>query len=224
MRVVARSRANPYGRKRLRNHRVDCEVYSTMNRPEQGGDSASGRLSTRSGRCAPRPRVDNPEALLRPPPRPGRTQASASDFMPATSVSTGNRVKWMIDAIQPRMQAWFEKFLTTELSQVARVCLDRTVPAVVDEHVRTATPPLWDELLPTLDRREVVAAVATVDDESLSGHGSKGSDQLRGGQSSGHDPLPPKQKLTLARSATLPLRILGKLTLNRSAPHPGSVQ
>ena len=103
MRVVARLRAEPYGRKRLRNHRVDREAYSAMNRPEQGGDSASGLLSTRIGRGAPRPRVDSPEALLRPPPQPGRMRESASDVMPAASVGTGNRVEWMIDATQPRM-------------------------------------------------------------------------------------------------------------------------
>ena len=140
--MVARSRAEPYGRIRLRNHRVDREAYSTMDLPEQVGDSASGRLSTRSGRGAPRPRVDNPEALLRPPPRPGRTRASASDVTPAASVGTENYVQWMINAIQPRIQAWVEEFLATELPQVARVCLDRTVPALVDAHVRSAIPPL----------------------------------------------------------------------------------
>ena len=81
----------------------------------------------------------------------------------------------MIDAIQPRMQAWVEEFLTTELPQVARVCLDRTMPALVDEHVRSAIPPLLDELLPTLVRREVLTALATVDDESPSGAALKGA-------------------------------------------------
>ena len=56
----------------------------------------------------------------------------------------------MFDGIQPCMQAWVEGFLTTELSQVAGVCLDRTVPALVDTHVRSAIPPLLDELLPAL--------------------------------------------------------------------------
>ena len=84
-----------------------------MNRPEQGGDSASGRLSTRSGKGAAPPGVDNREALLHPPPQPGRTRASASDVTPAASVGTGNRVQWIINAIQPRMQAWVEEFLTT---------------------------------------------------------------------------------------------------------------
>ena len=172
---MARSHAEPYGRKRLRSHRVDREAYSTMNRPEQGGDSASGRLSTRSGRGAPRPRVDNPEALLLLPPQPGRTRASAPDVTPAASVGTGNRVQWMIDAIQPRMQSWVEEFLTTELPQVSPFCLDRTIPALVDEHVRSAIPPLLDELLPTLVRREVVTALATVDDESPSGTALKGA-------------------------------------------------
>ena len=65
--------SEPYGQKRLRNHRVDREAYSMLNRSDQGGDSASGRLNTRSGRGAPRPRVDNREALLRPPLQPGRT-------------------------------------------------------------------------------------------------------------------------------------------------------
>ena len=66
---------------------------------EQGRDSASGSLSTRSGSSAPRPRVDNPEALLRPPLRPSRMRAFASDVTPAASVGTENRVQWMINAI-----------------------------------------------------------------------------------------------------------------------------
>ena len=118
-----------------------------MNRPAQRGDPASGRVSTLRFIGAPRPRVDNREALLRPPPQPGCTLASASDVTPASSVATGNRVQWMIHAIQPCMQAWVEECLTTEISQVARVYLDRTVPALVDEHVRNAIPPLLDELL-----------------------------------------------------------------------------
>ena len=194
-----------------------------MNRPEQGGDSASGRLSTRSGRSARRPRVDNPEALPHPPLHPGRTQASASDVTPAASVGTGNRVQWMIDAIQPPMQAWVEAFLTKEPPQVACVCLDRTVPALLDEHVHSAIPSLLDELLPILVRREVVTALATVDYESPSGTA------LNGAISSAvaivwPRPFPPKQGSMRARSATQPLRILRKRTLNRSAPHPGSVQ
>ena len=74
----------------------------------------------------------------------------------------------MIDAIQPRMQAWVEEFLTTDLPQVARVCLDRTVPTLLDEHVRSAILPLLEELLSTLVPREVVTDLATVDDESPS--------------------------------------------------------
>ena len=139
------------------------------------GDSASGCLSTRSGRGARRPRVDNPEALLRPPPHPGRTRASFSEVTAAASVGKGNRVQWMIDAIQLRMQAWVEAFLTTELPQVARVCFDRTVPALADEHVRSAIPLLLDELLPALVRREVVTALATADDEYPSGTALKGA-------------------------------------------------
>ena len=141
---------------------------------DQGGDSASGRLSTRCGSGPPRPRVDNPEALLRPPPRPGRMRASASDVTPVASVGTEKRVQWMINAIQPRIQAWVEAFLATELPQVARVCLDRTVPAPVDAHVRSAIPPLLDELLPVLVQRVVATALATVD-ESPSGTALKGA-------------------------------------------------
>ena len=146
-----------------------------MDLPDQEGDSASGRLSTRSGSGAPRPRVDNSEALLRPPTRPGRTRASSSDVTPAASVGTENRVQWMINAIQPRIQAWVEAFLATELPQVARVFLDRTVPALVDAHVRSAIPPLLDELLPVLVQREVATALATVDEESSSGTALKGA-------------------------------------------------
>ena len=95
-----------------------------MNRPEEGGDSASRRLSTRRGRGAPSPRVSNPEALLCPPPQPGLTRSTASDVTQAASVGTVNRVQWMVDAIQPRLHAWLEAFLATELPQVARLCLD----------------------------------------------------------------------------------------------------
>ena len=146
-----------------------------MDLPDQGKDSASGRLSTRSGSGAPRPRVDNPEALLRPPRRPGRTRASASDVTLAASVGTENRVLWMINPIQPRIKAWVVEFLATELPQVARVCLDRTVPALVDAHVRSAIPPLLDELLPVLVQREVETALATVDEQSPSGTALKGA-------------------------------------------------
>ena len=55
------------------------------------------------------------------------------------------------------------------------MCFDRPVPALVDEHVRNAIPPLLDELLPTPIRREVVTALATVDDESPSGTALKGA-------------------------------------------------
>ena len=81
----------------------------------------------------------------------------------------------MIDAIQPRLQGWVEEFLATELPQVAGVGLDRTVPDIVDAHVRSAIPPLLDEFLPSLVRREVVTALATVDNESLFGTALKGS-------------------------------------------------
>ena len=91
------------------------------------------------------------------------------------SPTTSNRVQWMIDAIQPRMETWVEEFLTTKLPSVARVCLDRTVPALVDEHMCSAIPPLLEEILPTLVQREVVTALATVDDESPSGTARKGA-------------------------------------------------
>ena len=44
----------------------------------------------------------------------------------------------------------------------------------VDAHVRSAIPPLLDELVPTLVRREVVAALPTEDDESPPGTALKG--------------------------------------------------
>ena len=81
----------------------------------------------------------------------------------------------MIDAIQPRVQACVEEFLTTELPEVARVCLDRAVPALVDEQVCSAIPPLLEEQLPTLLRGPVATALATVDDESLSCTALKGA-------------------------------------------------
>ena len=81
----------------------------------------------------------------------------------------------MIDAIQPHMQARVEEILTTEFPQVARVCLDQMVPAPVDEHVRSAIPLLLDKLLPTLVRREVMTALATMDYESPSGTALKGA-------------------------------------------------
>ena len=139
----------------------------------------SGRGAPRprvdNGRGAPRPRVDNPEAMLRPLPQPGRTRSFASNVTPAASVGTVNRVQWMIDTIQPRLQAWVKSFLATKLSQVARVCLDRMVPELVDEHVRSAIPRLLDELLLALVRRESLTALATVDEESPSGTALKGA-------------------------------------------------
>lgn len=66
----------------------------------------------------------------------------------------------MIDAIQPRLQAWVEAFLATELPQVARVCFDRTVREVVDEHVWSAISPLSHQLLPALVQFEVVLVQA----------------------------------------------------------------
>ena len=144
-----------------------------MNRPEQAGDSETGLLSATSGRGALRPGMDIPEALLRLPPQPGRTRGSY--FTPAMLGGTGNHVQWMIDAIQPRMQAWVEEFFTTELPHVSRVYFDRTVPALVDEHMRSTIPLLLDELLPTLVRREVVTGLATVYDESSSVTALKGA-------------------------------------------------
>ena len=81
----------------------------------------------------------------------------------------------MINVVQPRIQAWVEEFLATELPQVARVCLDRTVPALVDAHVRSAIPLLLDKLLPVLVQCEVATALATVDEESPSGTAVKGA-------------------------------------------------
>ena len=81
----------------------------------------------------------------------------------------------MIDAIQMCLQAWVVNFLATELRQVAGVCLDRTVPEIVEAHVRIAIPPLLDESLPALIRRQVLAFLATVDEESPSGMALKGA-------------------------------------------------
>ena len=140
-----------------------------------GGDSASWRLSIRYSRGALRSRVDTLEALLRLPPQLGGMQSSELDVTPAVSVGTVNGVQCMIGAIKPQFQAWLETFLATELPQVARVCLDRTVTAIVDEYVRSAIPLLLVELLPALVRREVVTAFATVDEESPSGMAAKGA-------------------------------------------------
>ena len=119
-----------------------------MNRPDQGDDSASGRASTSSDKGAPRPRIEDPEALLRQPPPAGRKKRpSASDVTPGASAGTGNRVQWMLDAIQPRLQAWVEEFLTEELPPLVRVCLDRAVPDAVDAHLKSAIPPLLDDLV-----------------------------------------------------------------------------
>ena len=81
----------------------------------------------------------------------------------------------MIDAIQPRLQAWVEGLLTTELPQVARVCLDATVSALMDEQVRSAIPPPLDELLHAPAQREVMTTLTTLDEESPSGTALKGS-------------------------------------------------
>ena len=49
------------------------------------------------------------------------------------------------------------------------------MPALVDERVRSAIPLLLDELLPDLVRREVVPALATVNDDPPSGTALKGA-------------------------------------------------
>ena len=113
--------------------------------------------------------MDSPEALLRPQLQPDGKRSSTSDETPITLVGTENRVQWMIDAIKPRLKAWAKAFSATELSQVTHECLNGTVPDFADAHARSTILPLLDELLPTLVRREGVAALATEDDESPSG-------------------------------------------------------
>ena len=56
-----------------------------------------------------------------------------------------------------------------------RARLPRPVPALVNKRVCSAIPPPLGELLPTLVRREVVTALATVDDKSPSGTALKGA-------------------------------------------------
>lgn len=124
-----------------------------MNRPqEQENYSTSGLASTRSGRSPTRPRVDIWEALLRKPPLQVRKRSSVSDVTAATSVGTENRVQWIINAIQPGLQAWAEKYLSAELPPLyARLprpngfrCCRRVM--------RSTIYPLLDELVPHLVR------------------------------------------------------------------------
>ena len=58
------------------------------------------------------------------------------------------------------------------------MCLDRTVPDLLDEHVRSAISPLLEEPLPAFVRLEVLTALATVDEESPSGTALKGGGRV----------------------------------------------
>ena len=96
-----------------------------MNRADSAGeDTASGRASNRSGRGAPRPRTENPEALLLPPSTRGQKTPSASDTTAGLPDGGGNRVQVLYDALLPRLQTWMEEFLAEELPSVVQVCLD----------------------------------------------------------------------------------------------------
>ena len=55
------------------------------------------------------------------------------------------------------------------------MCLDRTVSELVEKHVCSTIHSLLEELPPAVVRREVVPALATVDEESPSGTDLKGA-------------------------------------------------
>lgn len=74
-------------------------------------DSASTRVSTRSRPGAVPSRIEDSEALLRAPPRPGRKRTYKSDVTHAAQKGTGNYVQWMIDSVKSRLQALVEAFL-----------------------------------------------------------------------------------------------------------------
>ena len=121
-----------------------------MNRAESAGeDTASGRASTHSGRRAPRPWTENPEALLRPPSCSGQKTPSASDTTAGLPAGGGNRVQVLYDALLPRLQTWMEEFLAEKLPQIVQVCLDRTVPRLVAEQADTALQALPDDKIAT---------------------------------------------------------------------------
>ena len=147
-----------------------------MNRADSAGEgTASGRASTRSGRGAPRPRTENPEALLRPLPTRGQKTPSASDTTAGLPAGGGNRVQVLYDALLPRLQTWMEESRAEELPQVVQICLYRTVPRLVAEHADTALQALLDEKLDHLGREEVVAALAVEEDESPTALALKGA-------------------------------------------------
>ena len=73
-----------------------------MNRADSAGeDAAFGRVSTRSGRGAPRPRTENPEALLHLPSTRGQKTPSASDTTSELPAGRANRVQVRYDALLP---------------------------------------------------------------------------------------------------------------------------
>ena len=117
-----------------------------MNRADSAGeDTASGRAITRSGRGAPPPRTENPEALLRPPSTRGQKTPSASDTTAGLPAGGGERAQVLYDAVLPRLQTWMEEFLAEELPSVVQVCLHRTVPRMVAGHADTALHALLDK-------------------------------------------------------------------------------
>ena len=81
----------------------------------------------------------------------------------------------MIDAVQPRLQAWVEAFLAEELPLLGGVVLNQMVPDAVDAHLRSAIQPTLDELVAPLVRRELVAARAIDSDASPTGTALKGA-------------------------------------------------
>ena len=56
-----------------------------------------------------------------------------------------------------------------------RAARDRTVPELMDEHVRSAILPLLDELLTAHVRRDMVTVLATADEEFPSGTALNGA-------------------------------------------------
>ena len=140
-----------------------------------GEQTASGPASARIGRGAPRPRTENPEALLRQLSTRGPKTPSASDTTAGLPAGGGNCVQVLFDALLPRLQTWVEQCLSEELPQVAQVCLDRTVPRLVAERADTPLQAPLDEKVSPLVRDEVMAALAAEEDESPTASALKGA-------------------------------------------------
>ena len=127
-------------------------------------DTGLGRVSTRSGPArSVRPRVENPERLLRSITDTGQ-KSSASDKAPLTGADrTENRSHWVYKSLLPRLEAWLEETLIKEMPHIVQDTIDRTVPTIVDIRLQGTVTPLVDDLVCSVMEQEFWAATSLGD-------------------------------------------------------------